>query len=211
MTKLDIEELRAFLNSNLDEAEYFGYSNDDTISLKEYLEMLKSRYRECEQKTAPIREKITAKNKWIKNFMYYEDTDEIVLNGKVAIFLSKNKKSGIYEPKEYGLGKDAFAKYKYLDAKSIGKKHTEELNELAKDIKEYINGELCVKSVSNNFRLNNYYELSRLANNIGHYTLAYIERDSLDITLPSIGNDLSIEETEKLTEKIRIKKMNRRN
>ena len=105
MTKLDIEELRAFLNSNLDEAEYFGYSNDDTISLKEYLEMLKSRYRECEQKTAPIREKITAKHKWIKNFMYYENTDEIVLNGKVAIFLSKKKNLASMSQKNMGLVK----------------------------------------------------------------------------------------------------------
>ena len=211
MEKLDNEKLKTFLNSSLDEAEYFGYSNEDTISLKEYLEMLKLRYRECEQKTSPIREKIIAKHKWIKNFMYYEDTNEIVLDGKVAIFLSKNEKSGIYEPKEYGLGKDVFAKFKYLDAKDIGKKHTEELDELAKEIKKYINGELYVKSVSNNFGLNNYYELSRLAHNIGHYTLAYIERDSLDITLPSVRSDLSIEETEKLTKKIRIKKMNRRN
>ena len=211
MEMLGNEKLKAFLNSGLDEAEYFGYSNEDTISLKEYLEMLKLRYRECEQKTSPIREKITAKHKWIKNFMYYEDTNEIVLDGKIAIFLSKNEKSGIYEPKEYGLGKGTFTKFKYLDAKGIGKKHTEELDELAKEIKKYINGELYVKSVSNNFGLNNYYELSRLAHNIGHYTLAYIERDSLDITLPPVRSNLSIEETEKLTKKIRIKKMNRRN
>ena len=212
MSNLDTEKLRAFINSSLDEAEYFDYSKEDTISLKEYLEILKKRYKEYKHNTLAVREKITSKHKWVKNFMYFEDTNELVLDGKVAIFLSKNKKTGIYEPKEYGLGKDVSAKFKYLDAKSIGKKHTEELDKIVEELKQYINGdELFVKSVSNNFGLNNYYKLSRLTNNIECYTLAYIERDSLDITLPPGRGDLSIKETEKLAEKIRIKKINGRN
>ena len=41
MLNLNTEKLRAFINSSLDEAEYFDYSKEDTISLKEYLKILK--------------------------------------------------------------------------------------------------------------------------------------------------------------------------
>ena len=58
MEEITYKEFRSFLDSDVDEAEYFGYSKENLISLKERLEGLRERFDICESRIESDREKI---------------------------------------------------------------------------------------------------------------------------------------------------------
>ena len=57
MEKINYKEFKMFLDSDVDEATYFGYSKEDLISLKERLEGLRERFDVCESRIEGDRKK----------------------------------------------------------------------------------------------------------------------------------------------------------
>ena len=58
MEKINYKEFKKFLDSDVDEATYFGYSKEDLISLKERLEGLRERFDICESRIEEIEKKL---------------------------------------------------------------------------------------------------------------------------------------------------------
>ena len=50
MKSISYTEFRKFLDSDVDEAEYFGCNKDNLISMKKYLVNLSNRFELCENK-----------------------------------------------------------------------------------------------------------------------------------------------------------------
>lgn len=83
MEKFTYAELLAFLASNKDELEYFGCDKQELISLYDYLNEIKNRYKLYQEMIFTSLETIKSKNRWVKNIIPARDInpDGLVVYG----------------------------------------------------------------------------------------------------------------------------------
>ena len=96
MEQITYKEFRNFLDSDVDEAEYFCYSKEDLISLKERLEGLRERFDICESRIEKDREKIKRAYSDISDISYSDYRKTLTFDiGKSSYYLKKDEKKNI--------------------------------------------------------------------------------------------------------------------
>lgn len=162
MEKITYQEFKDFLNSDIDEAEYFGYNKDNLISLREYLELLKERFNDCESKIDRNRKRICNEYSKITNLYYSNYWKQLCFNvGKTTFILdkTKDKSKDIYEVKLLGASESLISSnIKGLIHKNIGRRFSKELKSIESSFTSYFDKENTVRSISSIFSLeDNYY------------------------------------------------------
>ena len=120
MEEITYKEFRKFLDSDVDEAEYFGCNKDNLITMREYLLSLKERFEMCESELASDKQRIKDKYKKITKWQYdYHRGNLLFTIDKTLFYLKKDENTGIYKANIAG-GSDLALFYKL---KNIMLKH----------------------------------------------------------------------------------------
>lgn len=85
MENFSYKDFLEFLDSNLDEIEFFGCDKQDYISLEQYLHELKLKKEEYDKLITPYLKSIQNKNKWVKEIVPSHDIslNALVIYGKI--------------------------------------------------------------------------------------------------------------------------------
>ena len=206
MKKICDKGFRNFLNSNLDEVDYFRCDCDkeSLISLRDYLEELKlvdSKYRKNIKE--PL-ESIIAKNRWVK-IVGTNDPGELCIYGKNGPWVSVNinEDTGFYQcvgELVMGLGIRNYLR------RNIVTNSREELIEIGRIAEKFFKDYYYVVSVSERFELKNNYWYSFLKCN--DFYLFDIDRETFvpDSYSWQFKDYLTMEDKKKLLKKIQIKR-----
>ena len=177
MEKINYQEFMDFLNSDKDEATYFGYSSDNLISLKERLKNLKERFEICERRIESDRNKIKEAYNNIDSIFYSNYYKRVTFNiGASSYYLKKegNKyKVHFYASSEPSI----FSNMKLNKYKNIGERFSKEIDNIIENSVKYFNKENIITSISSIFTLEDSYFTSLLTcNNIPFF---YISKRTL--------------------------------
>lgn len=164
MEKISYKEFKDFLDSDVDEATYFGYSKEDLVSLKERLEGLRERFDICESRIERDREKIEQAYNGIDNISYSPNKDALTFNiGKSLYYLKKDKEKNIYKINLYiSMDPEIITDMILTTYKSLGRKFSREIDNIVENSVKYFNKENVIESVSSIFILEDNYNSSSL-------------------------------------------------
>ena len=208
MEEITYKEFRKFLDSDVDEAEYFGCNKNNLITMREYLLSLKERFEMCEKSIINDREFILNKYKKVDSIVYSKDTKSLVIKIKnTNIPLIKDIDTAFYIPENI-----IDLKFNYsLIAKTIGRKYVNELNNIKNESQKYFAKNNRIESVSGVFSLEDYYNCATLF--CSGYEFFNIDKKTgvpYKYTYNSFANyyeeneELSIKDKQKLLTKIMI-------
>ena len=164
MEQITYKEFRNFLDSDVDEAEYFGYSKEDLISLKERLEGLRERFDICESRIEKDREKIKRAYSDISDISYSDYRKTLTFDiGKSSYYLKKDEKKNIYKVYWYASSEPSiFTDIKLIKHINIGRKFSKEIDNIVENSVKYFNKDNTIESVSSIFALKDNYFSSTL-------------------------------------------------
>ncbi len=179
MEEITYKEFRKFLDSDVDEATYFGYSKENLISLKERLEGLRERFDICESRIESDREKIENAYSDISDISYSDYRKNLTFNvGDSSYYLTKDKEKNIYKINWYASSEPSIlANMKLIRHRNIGRKFSKEIDNIVENSVKYFNKENTIKSVSSIFDLEDSYFSSAL--NCCDYPFFFIDKRTL--------------------------------
>ena len=200
MEKINYKEFKMFLDSDVDEATYFGYSKEDLISLKERLEGLRERFDICESRIEGDREKIEQAYNNISGITYNDYRKNLTFNdGKSSYYLTKDEEKNIYKINWYASSESSIlTNMKLVKYRSLGRKFSREIDNIIENSVKYFNKENTIESVSSIFTLEDNYKSSLL--NCNNLPFFFIDKKTLApdkyIIIPF---DESLEDRKQLT------------
>ena len=164
MEEISYKEFRRFLDSDADEAEYFGYSKEDLISLKERLEGLRERFEICESRIESDREKIKRAYSNISGISYSDYRKTLTFDvGNSSYYLTRDEEKNMYKINWYASSEPSiFTNMKLVKYRNIGKKFLKEIDNIVENSAKYFNKENVIESVSSIFALKDNYFSSTL-------------------------------------------------
>lgn len=179
MKEITYKEFRKFLDSNVNEAEYFGYSKEDLISLKERLEGLRERFDICESRIESDREKIENAYSDISDISFSDYRKTLTFNvGDSSYYLTKDKEKNIYKINWYASSEPSIlTNMKLIGHRNIGRKFSKEIDNIVENSVKYFNKENTIKSVSSIFDLEDSYFSSKL--NCNNCPFFFIDKRTL--------------------------------
>lgn len=179
MDKISYKEFKDFLDSDVDEAEYFGYSKEDLISLKERLEGLRERFEICESRIESDREKIKRAYSDISGISYSDYRKTLTFDvGNSSYYLTKVEEKNMYKINWYASCEPSiFTNIKLIKHINIGRKFSEEIDNIVENSVKYFNKENTIESVSSIFVLEDSYFSSVL--NCNKYPFFSIDKRTL--------------------------------
>ena len=213
MEKINYKEFKKFLDSDVDEATYFGYSKEDLISLKERLEGLRERFDICESRIERDREKIEGAYSNISDIVYSDYRKAVTFDvGKSSYYLKKDEKENIYKVRWYASCEPSiFTDIKLIKHINIGRKFSKEIDNIVENSVKYFNKENIIESVSSIFVLkDNYFSSTLRCFNCPFF---FIDKKTLmpgENTIISFNDELdsekslNVEEKQKLLTKIMV-------
>lgn len=159
MDKLSYKEFRKFLDSDVDEATYFGYGKEDLISLKERLEGLRERFDICESRIERDREKIERAYNDITEISYNDYRKTLTFNvGESSYYLTKDEEKNIYKINWYASNEPTvLTNMKLVKYRNLGRKFSKEIDNILENSVKYFNKENAIESVSSIFVLEDSY------------------------------------------------------
>lgn len=217
MEEITYKEFRKFLDSDVDEAEYFGCNKDNLITMKEYLLSLKERFEMCESKLDSDKQRVKDKYKKITKWQYDYHSDNLLFTiDKTLFYLKKDEKTGIYKANIAG-GSDVALIYNfkkiYAKTLKIGERFPIELENIKKYGKMYFDKNNEIESVSSIFSLNDVYYDSIINCNGGMFFRVYkdtlIPSEFTNCTFCDFHyntDNISVEDKQKLLTKIMVLK-----
>ncbi len=179
MEQITYKEFRNFLDSDANEAEYFGYSKEDLISLKERLEGLRERFEICESRIESDREKIKRAYSDISGISYSDYRKTLTFDvGNSSYYLTKVEEKNMYKINWYASCEPSiFTNIKLIKHINIGRKFSEEIDNIVENSVKYFNKENTIESVSSIFVLEDSYFSSAL--NCCDYPFFFIDKRTL--------------------------------
>ena len=164
MEEISYKEFRRFLDSDADEAEYFGYSKEDLISLKERLEGLRERFEICESRIESDREKIKRAYSNISGISYSDYRKTLTFDvGNSSYYLTRDEEKNMYKINWYASSEPSiFTNMKLVKYRNIGKNFFKEIDNIVENSAKYFNKENVIESVSSIFALKDNYFSSTL-------------------------------------------------
>ncbi len=164
MDKISYKEFKDFLDSDVDEAEYFGYSKEDLISLKERLEGLRERFEICESRIESDREKIKRAYSDISGISYSDYRKTLTFDvGNSSYYLTKVEEKNMYKINWYASCEPSiFTNIKLIKHINIGRKFSEEIDNIVENSVKYFHKDNTIESVSSIFALKDNYFSSTL-------------------------------------------------
>ena len=179
MEQITYKEFRKFLDSDANEAEYFGYSKEDLISLKERLEGLRERFEICESRIESDREKIKRAYSDISGISYSDYRKTLTFDvGNSSYYLTKVEEKNMYKINWYASCEPSiFTNIKLIKHINIGRKFSEEIDNIVENSVKYFNKENTIESVSSIFVLEDSYFSSVL--NCNKYPFFSIDKRTL--------------------------------
>ena len=207
MEQITYKEFRNFLDSEVDEAEYFGYSKEDLISLKERLEGLRERFDICESRIESYREKIKRAYSDISDISYRDYRKTLTFDiGKSSYYLKKDEKKNIYKVYWYASCEPSiFTDIKLIKHINIGRKFSKEIDNIVENSVKYFNKENTIESVSSIFTLEDRYFSSKL--NCNNCPFFFIDKKTLipsKNTIISFDDELDNEKTLNVEDKQKL-------
>ena len=207
MEKLTYKEFRKFLDSDVDEAEYFGYSKENLISLKERLEGLRERFDICESRIENDREKIEGEYNNITDIAYSNFRKAVTFDvGKSSYYLTKDKERNIYKINWYASSEPSIlTNMKLIKYRSVGKKFSKEIENIVENSVKYFNKENVIESASSIFTLEDRYFSSKL--NCNNCPFFFIDKKTLipsKNTIISFDDELDNEKTLNVEDKQKL-------
>ena len=213
MEEITYKEFRSFLDSDVDEAEYFGCNKDNLITMREYLLSLKERFEMCEHKIASDKDKIQEKYKHISRLSYNDNYWGLTFNvGVSSYYLKKDEEKDIYKVHWYASCEPSiFTNIKLIKHINIGRKFSKEIDNIIECSKRYFYKDNIINSVSSIFTLKDYYNSSSL--NCNDVPFFYIDKKTLVPSKNTISpfaeklvgdKELTIQDKQKLLTKIMI-------
>ncbi len=215
MEKISYKEFRNFLDSDVDEAEYFGCNKDNLITMREYLLSLKERFEICESELASDKQRIKDKYSRITKWQYdYQRDNLLFCIDKTLFYLKKDEKTGIYKANIAG-GSDLALFYNlkkyYAKSLQIGKWFPNELENIKKYGEMYFDKDNNVESVSSIFSLTDVYYDSIINCNGSMFFRVYkdtlIPSESTNSAFEDFHyntDNVSVEDKQKLLTKIMV-------
>lgn len=179
MEQITYKEFRKFLDSDANEAEYFGYSKEDLISLKERLEGLRERFEICESRIESDREKIKRAYSDISGISYSDYRKTLTFDvGNSSYYLTKVEEKNMYKINWYASCEPSiFTNIKLIKHINIGRKFSKEIDNIVENSVKYFNKENTIESVSSIFVLEDSYSSSAL--NCNKYPFFSIDKRTL--------------------------------
>ena len=179
MEQITYKEFRNFLDSDANEAEYFGYSKEDLISLKERLEGLRERFEICESRIESDREKIKRAYSDISGISYNDYRKTLTFDvGNSSYYLTKVEEKNMYKINWYASCEPSInTNIKLIKHINIGRKFSEEIDNIVENSVKYFNKENTIESVSSIFVLEDSYFSSVL--NCNKYSFFSIDKRTL--------------------------------
>ena len=179
MEQITYKEFRNFLDSDANEAEYFGYSKEDLISLKERLEGLRERFEICESRIESDREKIKRAYSDISGISYSDYRKTLTFDvGNSSYYLTKVEEKNMYKINWYASCEPSiFTNIKLIKHINIGRKFSEEIDNIVENSAKYFNKKNTIESVSSIFVLEDSYFSSVL--NCNKYPFFSIDKRTL--------------------------------
>ena len=207
MEEISYKEFRKFLDSDVDEAEYFGYSKENLISLKERLEGLRERFEVCESRIERDREKIEEEYNNITDIAYSNFRKVVTFDdGKSSYYLTKDKERNIYKINWYASCEASIlTSMKLIKYRNIGKKFSKEIDNIVENSVKYFNKENVIESVSSIFTLEDRYFSSKL--NCNNCPFFFIDKKTLmpsKNTIISFDDELDNEKTLNVEDKQKL-------
>lgn len=213
MDKISYKEFKDFLDSDVDEAEYFGYSKEDLISLKERLEGLRERFEICESRIESDREKIKRAYSDISGISYSDYRKTLTFDvGNSSYYLTKVEEKNMYKINWYASCEPSiFTNIKLIKHINIGRKFSEEIDNIVENSVKYFHKDNSIESVSSIFNLEDDYYSSLLYCN--DYPFFYIDKKTIlpkdEVVSPFIERldgtrKLTSEDKQKLLTKIMV-------
>ena len=213
MDKISYKEFKDFLDSDVDEAEYFGYSKEDLISLKERLEGLRERFEICESRIESDREKIKRAYSDISGISYSDYRKTLTFDvGNSSYYLTKVEEKNMYKINWYASCEPSiFTNIKLIKHINIGRKFSEEIDNIVENSVKYFHKDNTIESVSSIFALkDNYFSSTLRCFNCPFF---FIDKQTLKKkknTIISFNNQLdsekplNVEDKQKLLTKIMV-------
>ena len=213
MEQITYKEFRNFLDSEVDEAEYFGCNKDNLITMKEYLLNLKERFEMCEHKISSDKDKIQEKYKHISRLSYNDNYWGLTFNiGDSSYYLKKDEEKDIYKVHWYASCEPSiFTNMKLIRHRNMGRKFSKEIDNIIECSKRYFYKDNIINSVSSIFTLKDYYNSSSL--NCNDTPFFYIDKKTLVPSKNTISpfveklsgdKELNIQDKQKLLTKIMV-------
>ena len=213
MEQITYKEFRNFLDSDANEAEYFGYSKEDLISLKERLEGLRERFEICESRIESDREKIKRAYSDISGISYSDYRKTLTFDvGNSSYYLTKVEEKNMYKINWYASCEPSiFTNIKLIKHINIGRKFSKEIDNIVENSVKYFNKDNTIESVSSIFALkDNYFSSTLRCFNCPFF---FIDKQTLipsKNTIISFNNELdsekplNVEDKQKLLAKIMV-------
>ena len=207
MEKINYKEFKMFLDSDVDEATYFGYSKEDLISLKERLEGLRERFDVCESRIEGDREKIEQAYNNISGIIYNNYRKSLTFNyDKSSYYLTKDKEKNIYKINWYASSESSIlTNMKLVKYRSLGRKFSREIDNIVENSVKYFNKQNTIESVSSIFTLEDRYFSSKL--NCNNCPFFFIDKKTLipsKNTIISFDDELDNEKTLNVEDKQKL-------
>lgn len=179
MEQISYKEFRKFLDSDVDEAEYFGCNKDNLISLRERLEGLRERFEICESRIERDREKIKSVYNNISGISYNDSRKTLTFTvGESSYYLTKDEGKNIYKINWYISSEPSiFTNMKLIKYRNLGKKFSKEVDNIVENSVKYFNKDNAIESVSSIFFLEDSYFSSAL--NCCDYPFFFIDKRTL--------------------------------
>lgn len=149
MEQITYKEFRNFLDSDANEAEYFGYSKEDLISLKERLEGLRERFEICESRIESDREKIKRAYSDISGISYSDYRKTLTFDvGNSSYYLTKVEEKNMYKINWYASCEPSiFTNIKLIKHINIGRKFSEEIDNIVENSAKYFNKKILLNQL----------------------------------------------------------------
>lgn len=220
MEKFTCAELLAFLSSDKNELEYFGYDKQDLISLYEYLSELKERNDLFQKMIFSPLESIKSKNRWVKNIVPARDinADGLIVYGIFSSIIKLKTDDYDYICTEEGcLNPFWHTKLKYK-SKLLGNSQVELheinsiVNELSIDVEKLstISGNFTISVLAFNKCYIDMGPLTLFKINIPDQKIIvnerFVKKGLFHIREGILANQLDQEQAEKLVKKLYLKK-----
>ena len=207
MEQISYKEFRKFLDSDVNEAEYFGYSKEDLIGLKERLEGLRERFDICESRIESDREKIEKAYSNISGISYNDYRKALTFNdGESSYYLAKDEEKNIYKIKWYASSESSvLTNMKLVKYRNLGRKYSKEIDNIVENSVKYFNKENTIESVSSIFTLEDRYFSSKL--NCNNCPFFFIDKKTLipsKNTIISFDDELDNEKTLNVEDKQKL-------
>ncbi len=159
MEEITYKEFRCFLDSDVDEAEYFGCNKDNLITMREYLLSLKERFNLCEHQIEEDKKRIEDKYVDLKKLEYANNMKMLHFHiGLSSFFLKKDEKTDIYNISyDGGLDPQTYVENQIILYKDMGNVFFKELENIENYSKQYFNKTNTIQSISSIFSLKDFY------------------------------------------------------